>query len=154
MGEARRRKARQDLGPNGRFVAADAPEIRTLLEKGQPINVHLMGAAAIIASVTSLSFDQFVIPERHALRLAFQMLDRIRTGEIEPWRCVLCGKEFSGLPELSVMAVIERALGDPTPKKPGITAPICHACDSVSAEETKRRVQAAFGLMGLQEGWA
>jgi hypothetical protein len=52
------------------------------------------------------------------------------------------------------VAVIERTLGEPTTDKLGIVAPICHACDSVSTEETQRRVQAAFGLLGLQEGHA
>jgi hypothetical protein len=154
MGEAKRRQRRQDLGPNGHYAAVDAPEIRALLEKGQPINVHLMGAMAIIRDVCALNREALMAPERHAFGLAFQMVSRIDNGEIEPWTCFLCDREFSGLPTLSVMAVIERALGDPMPNKPGLTMPICHACDSVSTEETRRRVQAALGLYPLQEGRA
>jgi hypothetical protein len=53
-----------------------------------------------------------------------------------------------------VVAVIERAAGDPAPDKPAVTALICHACESVSTEETRRRVQAEFWLLHLQEGRA
>ena len=134
------------------MMAPDAPEVRALLEKGQPVNVHLFGAMAIIDAVCSLTFDEMMVPELHAFRLAFQTLDRIRTGEIEPWRCFLCDVLHAGMPAVSVMAVIERALGDPIPKKPGIVAPICHACDSVSTEQTQRLVREAFGLYALQEG--
>jgi hypothetical protein len=151
MGEARRR---QNLDPNTRLVPPNAPEVRTLLGKGQPLNVHLFGARAIISAIASRTFDEMMVPELHALRLAFQMLDRIRTGEIDPWHCFLCDVDHSGGTALSVMAVIERALGDPTPQKPGIVAPICHACDGVSTEHTRRRVNEALGLYGLQEGHA
>jgi hypothetical protein len=154
MGEARRRKLREDLGPKGRMVAPDAPEVRALLEKGQPVNVHLFGATAIYLIARSEPFDQFMRPERHALRLAFQMLDRIRTGEIEAWQCFLCDAWREGMPAVSVMAVIERALGDPNPDKPGIVAPICHACDSIIPEETTRKVQAVFRLCPVEAGHA
>jgi hypothetical protein len=154
MGEARRRKRRLDLGPNGSWVAPDAPEIHALLEKGQPINVHLFGALAIIYIVRSRTPDELMAHELHAFRLAFQTLDRIRTGEIEPWQCFLCGADHAGLSTVSVMAVIEWALGDPMPQKPGIVASICHACDSVSTEQTQQRVREAFGLYALQEGRA
>ena len=49
-------------------------------------------------------------------------------------------REFSDLLRLSVVAVIERAAGDPAPDNPAVTALICHACDSVSTEEARRRV--------------
>ena len=151
MGEARRR---QHLDPNARLVPPNAPEIRALLEKGQPLNVHLFGAQSIIGAVRSKTFDEMMAPELHAFRLAFQTLDRIRTGEIAPWSCFLCGVDHAGVAAVSVMAVIERALGDPTPQKPGIVGPICHACDSVSTEHTQRRVHRAFGLYAVQEGHA
>jgi hypothetical protein len=153
MGEGKRR-ARQDPDPNARLIPPNTPEVRALLGKGQPLNVHLFGAAAIIAIVYSKTFDELMVPELHALRLAFQTLDRIRTGEIEPWCCFLCNVGYADVAAVSVMAVIERALGDPTPKKPGIVAPICHACDGVSTEHTRRRVNEALGLYGLQEGHA
>lgn len=154
MGEAKRRKPNVDLGPNGRFVLPDAPEVRALLEVGQPINVHLFGRAAIINTIRSKTFEEVMVPELHAFRLAFQTLDRIRTGELDPWRCFLCGDDHRGMQPLSVMAVIERMLGDPQPKKPGTVASICHTCDGVSTEETNRRVREAFGLCALQEGHA
>jgi hypothetical protein len=47
-----------------------------------------------------------------------------------------------------------RAIGHPATDKPGVTALICHACESVSTQETRRRVQAEFGLLPLQEGRA
>lgn len=153
MGEAKRRN-RQDLGPNGHMASLGSPEVRAMLEAGQPINVNLFGAAAIIGEARSKSFNELMVPEMHAFRLAFQMFDRMRTGEIEAWRCTLCGLEYRGLSRVSVMAVIERALGDPTPKKPGIVAPICQDCDSASTQETVRSIQAAFGLCSLQWGHA
>jgi hypothetical protein len=154
VGEAKRRKPRQDLGPNGHMISADSPEVRALLEDGQLINVNLFGAAAIQREVLSRTFDELMAPERHAFRLAFQMFDRMRTGEIEPWSCALCAREHAGLRWVSVLAVIECALGDSTLKKPGIVAPICQACDSASTAETVRRIQAAFGLYSLQVGTA
>jgi hypothetical protein len=152
MGEARRR--RQSLGPGSHMTWTESPEVHALLETGQPINVNLFGAAAILREICSRTFDELIAPERHAFRLAFQVFDRMRTGEIEPWQCALCGGEHAGLRRLSVMAIIERALGDPIPKKPGIVAPICHACDSVSTEETLRQIQSRFGLYSLAEGSA
>jgi hypothetical protein len=136
------------------MTSIGSPEVDGLLENGQPINVNLFGAAAIQREVLSRTFDELMAPERHAFRLAFQTLDRMRTFEIEAWRCTLCGLEYKGLNGVSVMAVIERALGDPTPKKPGIVAPICQDCDSASTEETVRGIQAAFGLSSLQWGHA
>jgi hypothetical protein len=154
MGEAKRRKPRQDLGPNTRVVSPDGPEVHALLEKGQPINVHLLGAGAIVLTIRSLTTKELMAPEQHAFRLAFQTLDRIRTGEIEPWQCFLCGAEHVGMQAISVMAVIERTLGEPRPDKHGIVAPICYACDSVSTDETRRLIQEAFGLLDLQRGRA
>jgi hypothetical protein len=52
------------------------------------------------------------------------------------------------------MAVIERALGEPTPEKPGLVAPICQVCDGISTAETTRRLQAMFDLYTLAEGSA
>ena len=153
MGEARRRKG-QHLGPNMRSVTADDPEVRTLLEKGQVIAVHMFGVGAIDHAVRSLTYEQLMAPERHTLRMAFETLDRIRTGEINPWECFLCHSRRSGMQRVSVMAVIERALGEPLPDKPGIIVPVCHACDNVSAEDTRKRVEGAFHLSELQEGRA
>jgi hypothetical protein len=153
VGEANRRR-RQSLGSAGHMTRTDSPEVRALLENGQPINVNLFGAAAIQREVLSQTFEELTKPERHALRLAFQVFDRMRTGEIEPWACTLCGREHRGLRRVSALAVIERAVGDPTPQKPGIVAPICHGCDSISTEETLRQIQSLFGLYSVQEGHA
>jgi hypothetical protein len=152
MGEAKRR--RQSLGPGAHMTSADSSEVRALLEEGQLINVNLFGAAAIQREVLSRTFDELMAPERHAFRLAFQIFDRMRTGEIEPWACALCGREHAGLRWVSVLAVIERALGEPTPKKRGLVAPICLGCDSTSTEETMRRIQSMFGLYSAQVGTA
>jgi hypothetical protein len=152
MGESRRRR-RADLGPNGKFVMPDAPELRALLAEGSPINVSLLGSAAILREVATHTAEEMMTPERQPLRYAFTTLDRIRTGEIDPWTCILCGRDFRGLRELSVMAVIQRTLGAPVANKPAAISPICHSCDSVS-EETQRKVQRMFGLMPLQTGTA
>jgi hypothetical protein len=153
MGEAKFRR-RMELGPNSSRVSADAPQVRELLRKDEPINVHLIGAMRLVLDLAAMTKEQFMAPEHHFKRLAFQCQDRIRTGEIDPWQCSLCEREFNGGLKLSCTAVIERMLGDPTPKKPGIVMPICHGCDSVSTEETQRLVMQYFGLLPLQVGHA
>jgi hypothetical protein len=152
MGEANRRRQRGPSG--GHMTRVDSAEVRALLAAGEPINVNLFGAAAIHREVCWRTFDDLMAPERHAFRLAFQVFDRMRTGEIEPWQCTLCGGEHAGLRRLSVMAVIERTRGEPTPEKPGLVAPICQACDGISTAETTRRLHSMFGLSGLAEGSA
>jgi hypothetical protein len=132
----------------------DSPAVRDLLEAGQPINVHVFGAQRILYEVRSRNSVEIMAPEMHAFRLAFLMTDRIRTGEIDEWFCSLCAAKHTGLRALSCMSVVERALGDPTPNKPGIVAPVCQACDSVSTDETVRRLQESFGLFAMQEGHA
>jgi hypothetical protein len=52
------------------------------------------------------------------------------------------------------LEVIDLALGEPKPDKPGIVASVCHACDSVTPEETSRRIHASFGLLETQSGRA
>jgi hypothetical protein len=151
-GRSETAQATRGFGPNGHWATAD--DLNNLLAPDQPINVYLMGAMAIIRDVCSLSHDALIAPERHAFRLAFQMLSRIDTGEISPWTCHLCGKEFFGVTPLSVMAVVERTLGAPVSNKPGVVSAICHSCDSVSIEETMSRVRAAFHLSPLAEGRA
>jgi hypothetical protein len=71
---------------------------------------------------------------------AFSVFDRVRTGELAPWHCFLCARELYGTPRLSVLAFIERTLGEPVPTKPALVSPICRFCDSTNTEETRRRV--------------
>ena len=49
---------------------------------------------------------------------------------------------------------LERALEEPKPNKPAVGGPICHACDSVSTDNTRKRVQTLFGVYDLQTGHA
>jgi hypothetical protein len=154
MGEARRRMRRMELPQGGKWVQPDAPEIRKLIAKDQPVNVYLIGAGIILHRILSIPKDQLMEPQYRPVRLAFSMFDRIRTGEITPWQCFLCAREFHGLAGLSVFALIERTLGDPLPTKPAMVMPICATCDGVSTEETRRRVEQVYGLSKMQEGHA
>jgi hypothetical protein len=139
MGEAKRRK---DGSPPRHGVSADSPEVRNLLAAGEPINLHLFGFGAVQIMIGTLSEQQLMAPEHHAFQRAFETIDKIRTGEIRPWRC-------------SVVAVIDRALGESNWDKPALAVPVCHACDSVDSEETKYRIRTALGLSPpLQEGHA
>ena len=92
-----------------------------------------------MSAVRALTFDELMVPELQAFRLAFQMLDRIRTGEIESWRCFLCTGDYSGLPTVSVMAVIERSLGDPekTMKPEELVAALRKLGDAAAAKGTR-----------------
>ena len=155
MGEAKKRKKRNGTGNStGPGIPFDAPEVKAVLEGGAPINLHLFGLGTVHLMISTLTEEQLLAPEHHAFRRAFETIDKIRTGEIRPWRCGLCRVDHSGVDALSVIAVIERALREPTRDKPALTVPVCHACDSVSTEETKRKIQAALGLDPLQEGRA
>jgi hypothetical protein len=155
MGEAKRRRERRWSGPPGsKMLNIDAPEIRELVEEGQPINLYLIGSGIILPTLLPLSDDERATPQYRPVRMVFSVFDRIRTGEIAPWQCFLCAREFYGPADLSVLAFIERTLGEPLRTKPALITPICHSCDSVSTEETRRRVEEAFGLWQPQEGHA
>jgi hypothetical protein len=153
MGEAKRRGKK--IGDNIHLTDNYAPEVRALPEAGQPINIHMLGAGVIVPEILRLEqAGELMKPQHHVLRVGFEAFDRIRTGELNPWSCGLCSREFSGYANLSVLAVIERTLGEPKRDKPALSVFVCHGCDSVSAEETKRRVQQMFGVLPLQEGRA
>jgi hypothetical protein len=74
--------------------------------------------------------------------------DRIRTGEYYPWTCTLCGRDYSGLQTLSVLGIVDDPREAPRPNKPAAMAVVCGSCDSVSTEETQRRIEQMFGLIG------
>jgi hypothetical protein len=98
------------------------------------ITVFLMG-------VETPADGPITVADERVLLLRSEITNRIHTGDIETWDCLLCGMKFSGLSDVSVMAAV---VGTKTGI--GVIAPICHACDSVNADETARRVRAEFGL--------
>ena len=71
-----------EIGPNASMVFPDAPQVRELLRKDEPINVHVIGAMRLVQELAALTKEQFMAPERHVMRLAFQCQDRIRTGPL------------------------------------------------------------------------
>ena len=106
-------------------------------EAGEPITVAMVGAGLILPSIAAMPFDEFMKPQHRLLRLAFGVWDRIRTGETIG-RCGLCETRH-GVRGFSCYAVIERARGV-SRDKPAVVLPICHQCDSISTQETQRRV--------------
>jgi hypothetical protein len=139
-------------------TAKDALE-RLRVEPGTPMSVMLLGAGLITqaaqnGTLKAKLFTKKATTERHLFRNAFSIWDRIRTGEHNPWQCSLCARDYSGLQMLSVLAMIEQARGDPVPSKPAVMALVCQSCDSVSTQETQRRIEKKFGFYSVQQGTA
>ena len=150
MGEAKRRRRSADGPGNVSWTDGNDPRVQAIFEEaGEPITVALVGAALIMPSVATISFDELMKPQHRVLRLAFGVFDRIRNGEIDG-RCGLCGARHN-VNGFSCYAVIERVRGTSL-KKPALTLPVCHNCDSVSTQETQRRVLAMFPLAAGSRG--
>ena len=63
--------------------------------------------------------------ESHLWHYAFMARDRIRTGELNPWTCVLCERDYSGLQTLSVLGVIDDPREAPRKNKPAVVTLVC-----------------------------
>ncbi len=158
MGEAKRRRKIAD----NITICPDAADAMTQLgadKAGAPMGVALLGAGLIPLEIALGTLEAKLMAkeastERHLYRFAFGIWDRIRTGEHSPWQCSLCAKDYAGLPMLSVFAIIDHPYDPPLPSKPGIMALVCQTCDSVSTQETRRRIGKVFGLLPVQEGRA
>ena len=50
---------------------------------------------------------------------------------------------------LSVLGIIDDPREAPRPNKSAAMAVVCASCDSVSSEETQRRIEQMFGLVGV-----
>lgn len=139
-------KRRQSTGKNApRLVGFNSSEVRAMFaKKDQPFNVALVGSALILAKVLSRDLLETPEPLGRPLRLAFGIWDRIRTGEMPTWSCALCAAKRSGLSTLSCFGIIDQ-LGS-AGSYPAVIMPICQVCDSISTEETHRRVTAMFPL--------
>jgi hypothetical protein len=143
MGEAKRRK--QADPDRYRFRSPDRETFSMFEKEGNPLNVVMVGAGVILAKALSRSIDlDAPDPESAAVRRAFGLWDRIRTGEVETWPCALCETQHVGLGDLSCFGVIT-PLGA-TPKTKGIIVAICQRCDSASAEHTMRQITAMFPM--------
>jgi hypothetical protein len=163
MGEAKRRKRDvfTKIAKNITVCPDAAGALKRLggVEAGAPMSISLLGAGLIPQALASGTLEARLMAkeattERHLYRFAFQLWDRIRTGEHSPWQCSLCAKDYAGLPMLSVFALVDRPRDLPLPNKPGIMALVCQACDSISTQETQRRISKMFGLSPTQEGRA
>jgi len=144
MGEAKRRQN------NVSWTDNHDPRVLAIFEDvGEPISIALIGAGLILPTVTATPFDELMKPQHRAMRLAFGVFDRIRKGEIEG-HCGLCGTRYN-VQGFSCYAIIERARGT-SRKKPALTVPVCHNCDSISTEETKRRVSELFPMAAINDG--
>jgi hypothetical protein len=130
MGEAKRRRERGtkiDENITAYDTAEGALQRLGAVEAGTPISVALLGAGLITQAAESGALEAKLLAkeastERHLYRLAFSMWDRIRTGEHDPWECALCAKNYTGLPMLSVFAMIDHPRSAPVPTKPALMA--------------------------------
>jgi hypothetical protein len=163
MGEAKRRRERGATPIDENITAYDTAEaaLRRLggVDAGTPMSVALVGAGLITQAAQSGALEAKLLAkeattERHLYRLAFSMWDRIRTGEHNPWECTLCAKHYTGLAMLSVFALIDHPRSAPVETKPALMALVCQACDSVSMEETTRRINEMFGFYPAPQGQA
>jgi hypothetical protein len=146
MGEARRRREKGNIS----WTDNHDPRVLAIFEEaGEPISLALVGAGLIMPTVTAMPIDELMKPQHRALRLVFGVFDRIRTGEIDGI-CGLCGTRYN-VQGFSCYAVIERARGI-SREKPALALPICHSCDSVSTQETQRRVLEMFPMADISKG--
>jgi hypothetical protein len=119
-------------------ATTEDPRIQAIFgDAGEPISIALVGAGLIVPYIASVPFDEIMQPQHRALRVAFGILDRIRTGEVEGI-CFLCDAR-RGWRGFSCYAVVERARGM-SRDKPAMILPICHQCDSISTQDTQRRI--------------
>lgn len=145
MGEAKRR---------ARLIAGDAPEVRDILTVGRPIHCDIIGAGLVpLLVATNPAIFTGRDPAQRSFRLAFLQWDLIKRGEMAVWPCVLCDREYTGFADLSCFVIMDRIIGRAN-DQPALVAMICRTCDSVSTDETRRRVQEMFGLLPMQEGHA
>jgi hypothetical protein len=164
MGKAKRQRKRDAFRKISKNIgvcpdATDALKRLGGVEAGAPMNIALLGAGLIPLALASGTLEAKLMAkeattERHLYRFAFGVWDRIRTGEYCPWQCSLCAKDYAGLPMLSVFALIDHPRDPPLPNKPGIMALVCQTYDSISTQETRRRIDEMFGLSPIQEGRA
>jgi hypothetical protein len=153
MGEAKQRRRRAELGENINLVETQqAMERLDATTVGKPVCLTMMGAGVIAGALLDGTLRAKIMArqatgERHLWRYCFMVWDRVRTGEYSPWACTLCGGDYFGLQRLSVLGVIDDPRRGSTPDKPAAMALVCTACDSVSQEETQRRIRQKFGLV-------
>ena len=155
MGEAKQRRRRAELGANVSLIdpRKAMEQLNTIATAGKPMSLTLLGAGLIPQAIRDGTLHPKILAketttENHLWRYAFMVWDRVRTGEYDPWMCTLCGRNYSGLRALSVLGVIDDPREAPTPNKPAAMALVCTSCDSVSSEETQRRIEQTFGLVG------
>jgi hypothetical protein len=115
-----------------------------------PVRIAIIGAVALMAVIHHANRSRKALnrlsrdPEARPVRIAFSLYDRIRTGELPAWHCLLCEQTFHGQGDLCALAVTDHP-GD-TADKPSLTAFVCLSCDSVGVEDTERRIYAALNL--------
>jgi hypothetical protein len=162
MGEAKWRRERgtkidENITAYDTAEEAPRPTVQRLLACLPPQRqavARLITQAAESGALEAKLLAKEATIERHLYRLAFSMWDRIRTGEHDPWECALCAKNYTGLPMLSVFAMIDHPRSAPVPTKPALMALVCQTCDSVSTEETERRINEMLGVHPTQQGRA
>jgi hypothetical protein len=144
MGEAKQRRRRAELGSNVSLID-DPREAMVRLTQGvsnmagKPMSLTLFGAGLIPQAIQNgtlraKTMAKKATAEQHLWRLAFMAWDRIR----DPWECTLCGRDYSGLPMLSVLGIVDDPREAPRQNKPAVMALVCTSCDGVSTEETRR----------------
>jgi hypothetical protein len=84
--------------------------------------------------------------EEKRWRYAFIAWDRIRTGDCDSWSCSLCERDYSGLPMLSVLGVVDDPREPLCAAGPVAVALVCTSCAGGRAEEMEREIARTLGL--------
>ena len=102
MGEAKQRRRRAKLGANVSLVD-DPHEAMARLTQGvgntvgKPMSLALSGAGLIPQAIQRAKIMvKQTTTESHLWHYAFMARDRIRTGELNPWTCVIWSATIPG----------------------------------------------------------
>jgi hypothetical protein len=100
------------------------------------IGVERIPQAVEDGTLTSAAEPAFT--EEKRWRHAFMAWDRIRTGDRDPWSCILCRRDYSGIDALAVLGVIDDPRTDHSASRsstePVAVALVCASCASASPE--------------------
>lgn len=144
MGEAKRRRQKAGLKDWG------DPQVRTFLS--EECAIKIVGVHQVAAAMIQLSWEDIQEPRRRPHRMAFQMFSRIESGEIRPWRCLLCDRAYVGIKQLQSFAVVEHDQEPPNKDKPAIVAPLCQTCITDDVWSIGQRVCRALGFRDVKVG--
>jgi hypothetical protein len=142
MGEAKRRRERNDPGPSARHVNLDEETLEFFREG--PVRVRVIDEGEFAPALARLSGAELRHPAVQFFRVASMLWRSVASGEYRPWRCALCEHQFAdGLVSLAGIAVLEKvALEAETGARPALVWPFCAGCDRDDTEALEQVIAA------------